>query len=380
MACSSLHKHDAAPPPPHRHHPQQQQHEQSPVFLVSAKLVAAAVLPHGDFALAPDLLDAGTAARRAADKVANAARIGATWLDRVVQPTILLLSTPHGMEVTNDFVLYQGSTGHGHVDLGQDLHNNKTDRKHRRVLLPHNVLLSPELTKDLLDSTLLDGQNVTGLQNFADSEPMPLRWGEVVPLLLLSLEHHHQNNNTNSTPTASTDKNDKVHFSSSIPSAQDRQHMILSHPLRRYTEAPTMVQELLSLGRSIRAWADQRPEDIAILVSADLAHTHRADGPYGYSPASARFDAAVGAWADDPIRNSHWLLEEAAGLQTKAQCCGFTGMVMLHGALSGNGEDNMFDSMVLANQNATYYGMMVALFQRKNRNGQGEPFPATLVS
>jgi aromatic ring-opening dioxygenase LigB subunit len=82
---------------------------------------------------------------------------------------------------------------------------------------------------------------------------MYLRWGEVIPLLIID--------NAEST---------------------SRRHIILSHPLRRYTESPDMIPELLWLGRSLLEWAKSRPERIVMVISADLSHTHRPDGPYGY--------------------------------------------------------------------------------------------------
>ena len=35
---------------------------------------------------------------------------------------------------------------------------------------------------------------------------------------------------------------------------------------------------------------EESPQRIAVIISADLAHTHKADGPYGYSNASQPFD------------------------------------------------------------------------------------------
>ena len=37
-------------------------------------------------------------------------------------------------------------------------------------------------------------------------------------------------------------------------------------------------------------YLDARQEKIAVVISADLAHTHKASGPYGYSNASEPFD------------------------------------------------------------------------------------------
>ena len=58
-----------------------------------------------------------------------------------------------------------------------------------------------------------------------------------------------------------------------------------------------MVPELLSLGADVFAHLDALPQRVVVVVSSDLAHTHLASGPYGYSAAAEPFDEAVGAWA-----------------------------------------------------------------------------------
>jgi len=85
------------------------------------------------------------------------------------------------------------------------------------------------------------------------------------------------------------------------------------------------------------------------------------NGPYGYSSSASRFDDAIGKWAQ---------VQYAKDLVKDALSCGYTGLVMLHGALYGCAKQNndkhdikkKIRSKVLANRNATYYGMMVAIF------------------
>jgi aromatic ring-opening dioxygenase LigB subunit len=324
------------------------QHQQ-----VAGELVASVILPHGDFALDPTLLPEDSHARRAAEEVATAARTAGAWLSTTIDPGILLISTPHGIELTTDFALYLGSSASGYADIGQDLHNNEAYR-----LLLDTIPLAPNATHDLISH--LQGQGVSGILNYADSEDMALRWGEVIPLLLVGGEEQHR---------SSQHKRDVQ---------RQRRHMILSHPLRRYTDSPIMLPELVQLGKSIRQWADARPERIALLISSDLSHTHRTDGPYGYSNVSAPFDAAVGRWAANPVRNADSLLVDATLLQDRAMSCGFTGLVMLHGSLIGNDDDDCtsgcWESQVWANRNATYYGMMVATFTKKVEQKRGGDF------
>ena len=138
--------------------------------------------------------------------------------------------------------------------------------------------------------------------------------------------------------------------------------VILSQPLRRSSASAQMVPELLRLGDAAFRVLDAMPERVALLMSSDLAHTHLASGPYGFSEAAAPFDAAVGRWAGNPMANASALLDEAAQLEKQAMSCGFTSLVFLHGALAAAGNWSRWSPRVLANFAPTYYGMLVSVF------------------
>jgi aromatic ring-opening dioxygenase LigB subunit len=146
--------------------------------------------------------------------------------------------------------------------------------------------------------------------------------------------------------------------------------VVLSQPLRRYTEAKSMRGELLTLGADLFELLDGLEETV-VVVSCDLAHTHLASGPYGYSPAAEPFDKSVGEWAAtlDPFP----LLEVAASLEAGALSCGFTGLVLLHGILAkaaqtvqkseSSGDSELkWTATMYVDAAPTYYGMMVASF------------------
>jgi len=120
-----------------------------------------------------------------------------------------------------------------------------------------------------------------------------------------------------------------------------------------------MIPELLALGRNIARRFEEPGRRVAVVVSSDLAHTHLASGPYGYSPTAEPFDAACGRWAG--TLNATALLVDAASLADRALSCGFTGMVMLHGLLSAL--PVRFVPDLLANAHPTYYGMLVSTFE-----------------
>lgn len=144
------------------------------------------------------------------------------------------------------------------------------------------------------------------------------------------------------------------------------------------------VPELLELGGALFGALEAAPQRVAVVVSADLAHTHAAasaqrppplngrrlrngrrgrrrcrcacafsahcptraevprpdwcsprcmqDGPYGFSEDAAPYDNAVAAWVErlQPAR----LLRDAKRRQAGgAKSCGFTGLVLLQGLL-----------------------------------------------
>ena len=179
----------------------------------------------------------------------------------------------------------------------------------------------------------LNGMNVSGLSSFADAEAQAIRWGEVLPLTFLT------------------------------PGVREAAKIvILSQPLRRSSASAQMVPELLRLGDAAFRVLDAMPERVALLMSSDLAHTHLASGPYGFSDAAAPFDAAVARWAGNPMANATALLDEAAQLEKQAMSCGFTSLVFLHGALAAAGNWSRWSPRLLANFAPTYYGMLVAVF------------------
>jgi hypothetical protein len=249
---------------------------------------------------------------------------------------------------------------------------------------------------------------------------MPLNWGEIIPMLLLQQDYPIPSYLGNE----STDRT--VYAEGAMGALNLPKLLIWTFPNRRYDHAIDMVPELLQIGDRIMEWIDHRPERIGVVVSGDLSHTHQPTGPYGYSNASALFDAAVGRWAgggghgggfDGTLRktdsdygdpcakhSARALLDVARKLQPDAKSCGFTGYVLWHGMMrcpttttnttttkrsNRNNNDDVgtnashvasdtnivhnhdshqqqFRSKVLVNRNVTYYGMMAAIFEPFN--------------
>ena len=286
------------------------------------KIVGAVIVPHGDFAFDPSLVQY----QNGSLEIHRAAKAAGRYLS-ALSPDVILLSTPHGVALSDDFAFYTNSYGAGYAMVGGDLQNSSFPQ----YKVPMNVTLDAQLSNALLAA--LHGMNVSGLSSFADSEAQAIRWGEVLPLTFLT------------------------------PGVREAAKIvILSQPLRRYSASAQMVPELLRLGDAAFRVLDAMPERVALLMSSDLAHTHLASGPYGFSDAAAPFDAAVARWAGNPMANATALLDEAAQLEKQAMSCGFTSLVFLHGALAAAGNWSRWSPRVLANFACTYYGMLVSVF------------------
>lgn len=385
--------------------------------VVEARLVGAILLPHGDEALDPTLLPPRTEARSRARQIAQASHSVGQWMSRQIDPDILFLTSPHGVALSTEFAVYLNDRARG------SLHQVDYQNQSRTVTMDHSILLHPVLGQKLMNG--LTTENVTGIRLPSDGSTMemPLYWGEIVPLLFLvparqpppPPPHDESNATTNSRsrnlrtappphrpiPTTS--------FTITTSPLLRRRHLIWTFPQRRYTHAAVdMVDELLRVGSKLFTFLELHPQRIGVVVSGDLSHTHRSDGPYGYSNTSAPFDAALAHWARNPCPHASALLETARNLQPTALSCGFAGYVLLHGMLCGarttpteatapssattgtlvqlphhakkkNVESAdaskphrtaaavplaQWEGHVLVNLNATYFGMMAAILKR----------------
>jgi aromatic ring-opening dioxygenase LigB subunit len=235
-----------------------------------------------------------------------------------LQPDLIFLSTPHGLIDGTNFLFYSNSDAEGHADVGtyRVSVSLQVDRAKVRQVVDH--LRKSSVT------------NVSTLSGFVNKEPLPLRWGEVLPLLYAEGTFRHRR-----------------------PSA-----ILMSQPSRRSTEAVAMIPELRRLGAALFRVFDPWKERVVVLASADLAHTHLPSGPYGFSPAADPFDTACGKWA--ATLHSETLIVTAARHALAARACGFTGLVMLDGLLHAARSRGPWRSELLAIGHPSYYGMMVA--------------------
>lgn len=368
------------------------------VQLTECKIIGAATIPHGDFAYDPSLVNYENGSSQLHDACISIGK----WIINEMKPDLIFLSTPHGMALDVDFLIYKNSNESGYAIVGQDLHNNSypgykvnlsihtnTEIADKFVSLlkysskqstVNDNLDNDHLTKDSISnqSNMMwnesfhtkntkntqdihnnnNNNNVSGILGFADSLPLPISWGEILPIKYLQ----------NALPN-----ND----SSLLPN-----FLIFSQPLRRYNHSVEMIDELLNLG-GIMYDIFERNEyfkdlNIFLIISADLAHTHYYPQcmPYGYCSCAEPFDIAVNKWAS--LMNRTELIVNAAYQQSiGAMSCGFTGLVLLQGVFDQSEEyfnyinhhnrtlsSQIWVSDMQANYHPTYYGMMAANFTK----------------
>jgi aromatic ring-opening dioxygenase LigB subunit len=291
---------------------------------VSAKVVGAWVLPHGDVALDPTRFPGNETQRKQAREL-NQCALSAGAEIAALRPDVVFISSPHGIAHATEWVLYANERASGDVLT----EGEPPGRWNVTVELSRSLTLS--LVTDL--GRVLD--NVSAITAFADDEEFPLRWGEVIPINFVA---------------GATGKVPKV--------------VVLTQPTKRHSAAVEMIPGLQTLGKLLWQSLERANERVAVVISADLAHTHDPAGPYGWSDAAQPFDDACGDWARS--LSTQTLTVTAASYAPKALSCGFTGLVMLDAMLrsSSSAHGLAWRSHLCANHHPTYYGMLVASFYR----------------
>ncbi len=231
-------------------------------------IVFAAIAPHGDVDLAPELREA------------------MAELGRRCTADVAIVVTPHNVHVE----------GHFAVVTAARVGEHETDRA---------------LAQAIVDALRADGLPVVGV-SFGGNDPtaaeMPLDWGAEVPLRFV-----------------------RVPRVVVVAPARDR-------PFDEHVRAGAAIA---------RATGDLR---VALIASADHGHAHDPDGPYGFDPAAAAYDARFQELlAAQPLD-----FTPLAELVEDAKADSLWQLLVLQGATAGRAE-------LLAYAAPTYYGMAVAI-------------------
>ena len=307
------------------------------VGVADGKLVGAAVMPHGDFAYDPTLF------QRYADYDPNATRIsydlfrGSKQVGDYIaslNPDTIVVTTPHGLETDWDLGIYSNQQLKGTATVGRDLDESYCSTagcKFPEYTVKSLVRGDIELGRAIGGALSKRNANSTSILGWNDVIPLPMHWGEVLPLGLI--------------PTNGTSK-----------------VVIIGLPLSRHNYSSLVAGGFESMGQTIGSVLDASPKRIVLVVSTDLAHRHWANTTMGFSPYARVFDDTVGHWAT--TLNTTSLMVESKRWVDEVYSCGWLGLCLLHGALEQTGLAEWNSTLTAEPQHPTYYGMMAALFKR----------------
>jgi aromatic ring-opening dioxygenase LigB subunit len=117
-------------------------------------------------------------------------------------------------------------------------------------------------------------------------------------------------------------------------------------------------EEHVRAGAALARLAEASGRRVALIASADHGHAHDAEGPYGFDPASAEYDAHIVELVRDNRLGE--LLQFDGDFVGRAKADSFWQLLMLHGAV---GEDG-WQSELLSYEAPTYFGMLCAAYGR----------------
>jgi aromatic ring-opening dioxygenase LigB subunit len=269
-------------------------------------LVFACIAPHGDLAI-PEACPPG------AEGLARGTQAGMAELARRFDasgPDVVVVLTPHGIHVEGHIaVVVAGSTAgalDGLPEISLDL---RVDRD-LALAIVHELAVAA-----------IPAVGVSYGGNDPAESVMPLDWGSLIPLWYLG--------GRGRPPTP----------------------VVLVAPARDLS-----LEAHVAAGAAVASAISGSGRRAAVIASADQAHAHLADGPYGFDPAAAELDALVVAILREgqlgALRDIDPALVEAAKPDSWWQ------MLMLLGAI---GETWRPD--VLSYEVPTYYGMLCAAFE-----------------
>ena len=255
-------------------------------------IVFGAIAPHGGI-----VLEGESPTRTAMEELGRRHAAAA--------PDATIVITPHGVHLEGSFAVVTSATVAGDLGGADTRLSCTVDRG-----LAHAVV-------DALREVGPAAGVSFGSNDPADAE-MPMDWGTLVPLWFIG--------------------------GRSSPQAP----VVVVSPARDFS-----FEAHVRAGAAIAAaCADRR---VAVIASADHGHAHESDGPYGFHPAAAEYDARV----VELVRENR--LGDGVGLGTivdLAKADSLWQLLMLHGTLGDS-----FEAHLLSYEVPTYFGMLCAAFE-----------------
>jgi aromatic ring-opening dioxygenase LigB subunit len=269
-------------------------------------LVFAAIAPHGTV----DVPGVPAAAVPGAETT-HAALVELGRRFDAAEPETAIVLTPHNVHVEGHFAVVLAGTLAGRLA--------ELDAPEVELSCPIDLELATQTIVALHD----EGVPVVGA-SFGANDPgaatAPMDWGVLIPLWYMG-----------------------GHSDPQVPA-------VVVSPAR-----DRAVDEHVRAGRALAQVAAASGKRVALIASADHGHAHDADGPYGFDPAAADYDARV----VELVRENRLsgLLELDPAFVDAAKADSWWQLLMLHGAL-GDGWSGDF----LSYETSTYFGMLCAAY------------------
>jgi aromatic ring-opening dioxygenase LigB subunit len=269
-------------------------------------LVFAAIAPHGGIAIA----EACSPEER---DVAAKTRAGMEELGRrfaAARPDVAIVATPHNVHISNALGVIVAGRVAGQLDGA---------RPPIALDLPSDVALAWGVLEGM-SAAGLSAAGVSFGSNDLATAVAPMDWGVLIPLWFMG--------------------------GRSEPPIQ----AVVVTPAR---DLP--ASDHVTAGAAIASVAAASEERVAFIASADHGHAHDRNGPYGFHPAAAEYDALV----SEMVRANRLerLAEVPRELVDDAKADSWWQMLMLHGATRGwRGE-------LISYEAPTYFGMLTASYE-----------------
>ncbi len=256
----------------------------------------AVVAPHGDEILIPesaDLKKLHTAMRIAAEKLKNADE--------------LIIVSPHNIRIDT----------HIGIILTENLSGTW---KWKRIKIEKTLKCNRSLANELYSECMKNKLPVVGINFGALEGPlstMPLDWGSLIPLYFF----------------------------------EDRPTMLIT-PARKIARG-----DLVKFGELLGTLCHYSPHNFGIIISADQAHTHSDEGPYGFNPDAKEYDSKINKILKSGNLDDLLLINE--DLIGNAMPDSYWQLLILAGIMHVVPMKNTLLEYAVAN----YFGMSVAVFE-----------------
>ena len=273
-------------------------------------LVYACVAPHGG-----EVVPALTGRKPGLSPTRKGMKILATRMEEA-RPDTIVVASPHNLRLQKHIGVVMSENTSGRVSEG------------RREIRLH-AKCDVDLAKKLTEEGELRGLPVVGANYGALEGPLSdlaMDWGTLIPLWFF------------------------------LKRPGRRRRVVIVTPSRGIP-----LQQNFEFGRVVGLAAERDSKRVAFVASADQAHAHRKDGPYGFDRRAKEYDQlVVEAIRHDRLDSIMQLDAEFVG---GAKPDGLWQMTMLAGALSVV----PMEGELVSYQAPTYYGMLCASYVRGRR-------------